>query len=376
MRWVRRSPRPHRAVPGSLRDSTQVDRRRAVRGRDSRYEFAARAGVDAAGDLLRLATARGAGRAGGRGRFRRPGSGRDHRARGSLSRLGSSDLGAGGGGGGRRRGCGGRAARRHRSHSIELAARPGDPPRTLGALRGGRTGRCGGGWPLARARPAWLRHPRAALAPARLRGGALPLGAVAGTRCGERWIGALAWVALKVGALSYGGGFVIVPLMQADAVDNYRWMTDPQFLNAVALGQVTPGPVVHTVAAVGYAAAGIWGALLAAVVAFAPSFSFILIGAERFDRLRSDPRRAPFSTAPGRRPSAPSSARRYRSRWRLRRAGSSLCWRSRLRPCCWQDRRRRDPAERGSRGHGCGPRRWPASRLTLLGSLARSLTDS
>lgn len=101
-------------------------------------------------------------------------------------------------------------------------------------------------------------------------------------------IGALAWVAFKVGALSYGGGFVIVPLMQADAVDRYHWMSSGEFLNAVALGQVTPGPVTHTVAVVGYAAAGIWGALLASVVAFAPSFSFVLIGAERFDRLRSD----------------------------------------------------------------------------------------
>jgi chromate transporter len=55
---------------------------------------------------------------------------------------------------------------------------------------------------------------------------------------------ALAWTAFKVGALSYGGGFVIIPLMQADAVDHYRWMTDGQFLNAVALGQATPGPVV------------------------------------------------------------------------------------------------------------------------------------
>lgn len=99
-------------------------------------------------------------------------------------------------------------------------------------------------------------------------------------------LGALTWVAFKVGALSYGGGFVIIPLMQADAVGQYHWMTDGQFLNAVALGQVTPGPVVHTVAVVGYAAAGVGGALLAAAVAFAPSFSFILIGAERFDRLR------------------------------------------------------------------------------------------
>jgi chromate transporter len=112
-------------------------------------------------------------------------------------------------------------------------------------------------------------------------------------------IGALAWTAFKVGALSYGGGFVIVPLMQADAVDNYHWMTDGQFLNAVALGQVTPGPVVHTVAVVGYAAAGVWGALLASAVAFAPSFSFILIGAERFDRLRTDLRARAFLDGAG-----------------------------------------------------------------------------
>jgi len=99
-------------------------------------------------------------------------------------------------------------------------------------------------------------------------------------------LGALVWVAFKVGALSYGGGFVIVPLMQADAVSHYHWMTGGQFLNAVALGQVTPGPVVQTVAVVGYAAAGVGGALLAAVIAFSPSFGFILLGASRFDRLR------------------------------------------------------------------------------------------
>lgn len=101
-------------------------------------------------------------------------------------------------------------------------------------------------------------------------------------------IGALAWTALKVGALSFGGGFVIVPLMQSDAVHTYHWMSNPQFLNAVALGQVTPGPVVATVAAVGYAAHGLAGGLLAAVVAFTPSFSFILLGGGRFERLRAN----------------------------------------------------------------------------------------
>ncbi|HUG64983.1 MAG TPA: chromate efflux transporter [Gaiellaceae bacterium] len=97
-------------------------------------------------------------------------------------------------------------------------------------------------------------------------------------------LASLSWVAFKVGALSYGGGFVIIPLMQADAVERYGWMTDTEFLNAVALGQVTPGPVTHTVAVVGYAAAGIPGALLAAAVAFVPSFAFVLVGARRFDR--------------------------------------------------------------------------------------------
>ncbi len=99
----------------------------------------------------------------------------------------------------------------------------------------------------------------------------------------------LGWVAVKVGALSYGGGFVIIPLMQADAVSHYHWMTPPQFLNAVALGQVTPGPVVLTVAVVGYAAAGVLGGLFATAVAFSPSFAFVLLGASRFDRLRANP---------------------------------------------------------------------------------------
>ena len=112
-------------------------------------------------------------------------------------------------------------------------------------------------------------------------------------------IGALAWTAFKVGALSFGGGFVIIPLMQGDAVDVYHWMTDAQFLNAVALGQVTPGPVVATVTAVGYAAHGVGGALLAAAVAFAPSFSFILLGGGRFERLRGNDRARGFLDGAG-----------------------------------------------------------------------------
>ena len=113
-----------------------------------------------------------------------------------------------------------------------------------------------------------------------------PVALVKGVTLGT--LGALSWVALKVGALSYGGGFVIVPLMRHDVVSTYHWMTNAQFLNAVALGQVTPGPIVQTVAVVGYSAAGVAGALLAAFIAFGPSFLFVLGGAGRFERIRAN----------------------------------------------------------------------------------------
>ncbi|MBB0247318.1 chromate transporter, partial [Streptomyces alkaliphilus] len=102
-------------------------------------------------------------------------------------------------------------------------------------------------------------------------------------------LSALTWTAYKVGALSYGGGFVIIPLMHDDAVERHGWMTDPEFLNAVALGQITPGPVVQTVSVVGWAAGGLLGALVAAVVAFGPSFLLVVWGGRSLDRLRAVP---------------------------------------------------------------------------------------
>ncbi len=125
----------------------------------------------------------------------------------------------------------------------------------------------------------------------------LLVGAVHTTAIGG--LAALSWEAIKVGALSYGGGFVIIPLMQHDAVTTYHWLTGPQFLNAVALGQVTPGPVVQTVAVVGYAAAGIGGAFLAAALAFAPSFAFVIAGGSRFNAIRSNEGVQSFFTGAG-----------------------------------------------------------------------------
>jgi chromate transporter len=112
-------------------------------------------------------------------------------------------------------------------------------------------------------------------------------------------LASVAWLAFKVGGLSFGGGFVIIPLMQADAVGRYHWMTGAQFLNAVALGQVTPGPVVQTVAVVGYAAAGLAGGLLASAVAFTPSFLIVLLGGPRFEQIRANRRVRAFLDGAG-----------------------------------------------------------------------------
>ena len=129
--------------------------------------------------------------------------------------------------------------------------------------------------------------------------GLVPLPVLGIGTLGAGTLTSLVWVAFKVGALSYGGGFVIIPLMQADAVNHYHWMSGAQVLNAVALGQITPGPVVQTVAVVGYAAAGLVGGVLAAIVAFSPSFGFVLLGARRFDELRADVRVRAFLDGAG-----------------------------------------------------------------------------
>jgi chromate transporter len=127
---------------------------------------------------------------------------------------------------------------------------------------------------------------------------AWPVGLVLAV-AGAAALPALAWTAFKVGALSYGGGYVIVPLMQGDAVDAHGWMTQAEFANGVAYGQLTPGPVVKTVAFVGWAAGGLGGGLLAAAVAFAPSFAMVLLGGRAFVALRESARARAFLDGAG-----------------------------------------------------------------------------
>jgi chromate transporter len=183
--------------------------------------------------------------------------------------------------------------------AIRLRAAPGPPgaPGPVGGVLGllaSLAGLAHRGPGLARPFPAGPALARPALA-----GSALAGRGLAGPVIAAGGIGALAWVAIKVGALSFGGGFVIIPLMQHDAVVTYHWMSGAQFLNAVALGQVTPGPVVLTVAVVGYAAAGIGGGLLAALIAFLPSFAFVIAGGSHLGRLRSSDRAQAFLSGAG-----------------------------------------------------------------------------
>lgn len=93
---------------------------------------------------------------------------------------------------------------------------------------------------------------------------------------------------LKVGSFIFGGGLVIIPLLEFEVVEQLHWLTRTEFINGVAIGQLSPGPVVLTAAFVGYKVAGVLGALTAAVAIFAPSFAFIMLAAPLLLRIRQN----------------------------------------------------------------------------------------
>ncbi len=94
---------------------------------------------------------------------------------------------------------------------------------------------------------------------------------------------------LQTGAFIFGGGLVIIPLLETAVVNDFGWMTRNEFIDGVALGALTPGPVVITAVFVGYKVAGALGALVATVAIFAPSFLFIMLAAPFLLRLRQNP---------------------------------------------------------------------------------------
>jgi chromate transporter len=94
---------------------------------------------------------------------------------------------------------------------------------------------------------------------------------------------------LKAGALTFGSGLVIVPFLQQGVVQEHNWLNERDFLVAVAVGMISPGPVVITATFVGYLVSGFWGAAAATVGIFLPSFVLVLLVAPILARHRSEP---------------------------------------------------------------------------------------
>ena len=101
-------------------------------------------------------------------------------------------------------------------------------------------------------------------------------------------LGKLALFFVKAGALTFGSGLVIVPFLEQGLVREYNWLDERQFLIAVAIGMISPGPVVITATFVGYLVAGFWGSLVSTIGIFFPSFLFILIAAPLLARHRGN----------------------------------------------------------------------------------------
>jgi len=98
----------------------------------------------------------------------------------------------------------------------------------------------------------------------------------------------LAWICFKAGAFVFGSGLAIVPLLEGETVRQHHWLTHSQFMDGLAFGQITPGPVVITATFIGYKVGGMIGALFATVAIFAPCFFNVLVILPRvLSRLRA-----------------------------------------------------------------------------------------
>jgi chromate transporter len=102
-------------------------------------------------------------------------------------------------------------------------------------------------------------------------------------------VGQLLWYFTKAGAFVFGSGLAIVPFLYGGVVQQYGWLTDKQFLDAVAVAMLTPGPVVITVAFIGYLVAGGPGAIAAAAGVFLPVYLFVVVPFPWFDRFSENP---------------------------------------------------------------------------------------
>jgi chromate transport protein ChrA len=98
----------------------------------------------------------------------------------------------------------------------------------------------------------------------------------------------LIMVFLRVGSITFGGGFVMIPQIETDVVRVHGWMTQQAFADGVVFGQVTPGPVLITATFIGYKVAGLLGAIAATIAAFLPSFLMTLVAGTSLNRFRTN----------------------------------------------------------------------------------------
>jgi len=102
-------------------------------------------------------------------------------------------------------------------------------------------------------------------------------------------VATLALFFLKAGAFVFGSGLAIVPFLYGGVVTKFHWLTERQFVDAVAIAMITPGPIVITAAFIGYLVAGLIGAVLAALAVFAPPYLIVLFGAPYYRRFAQNP---------------------------------------------------------------------------------------
>jgi chromate transporter len=133
-----------------------------------------------------------------------------------------------------------------------------------------------------------VRRPRSSATPLMVAAPLVPLAPVAQVASTSTLTKLLLFF-LKAGALTFGSGLVIVPFLQQGVVQQYGWLNERDFLIAVAVGMISPGPVVITATFVGYLVAGFWGSLMATVGIFLPSFILVLVAAPILARHRSNP---------------------------------------------------------------------------------------
>ena len=126
-----------------------------------------------------------------------------------------------------------------------------------------------------------------------LSGVAVPASGPAATG-GAALLWQLALIFLKVGSILFGSGYVLLAFLRPELVERTRWLTDSQLLDAIAIGQLTPGPVLTTATFIGYLIAGSAGAVVATVAIFLPSFVFVALSGPFIPRLRRSPWTAGF----------------------------------------------------------------------------------